>query len=261
VQVQVGDVNGDGKADLVGRYLQTGQWWTALSNGSSFSNALWITWAPDQAGLTWVDVHLADLNGDGKADLLGRYLQTGQWWAGISNGQRFTNALWTTWSPQATWVDVQVSDVDGNGKADVIGRYLQTGQWWAGLSSGTGFTNVQWDIWSPAVSWVDVRLADLNGDGKADLVGRIQSNGQWWAGLSGPNGIGNNMLFTTWSPALAWANVQVGDFNGDGKADVAGQDSQSGQWWVGLSSGSALQTTLWDAWPAAVTGVHAGRFS
>jgi hypothetical protein len=260
VQVQVGDINGDGKADLLGRYYQTGQWWAALSSGAGFGNALWATWAPDQAGLTWVDVHLADLTGDGKADLIGRYLQTGQWWAGISNGSSFHNALWTTWSPGATWVDVQVGDVNGDGKADLIGRYLQAGQWWAAFSSGNGFTNVLWDTWSPAVTWVDVHVADLNGDGRTDLVGRDRFSGQWWVGLSGANGAGNT-LFMTWSTAVAWANVQVADFNGDGKADVAGEDPQSGQWWVGLSGGGALPSTLWGTWPAAVTGVRAGRFS
>jgi hypothetical protein len=260
VQVQVGDINGDGKADLIGRYYQTGQWWAALSNGSSFINALWDTWAPDQPGLTWVDVHLADLNGDGKPDLLGRYLQTGQWWAALSGVTPRTNGLWATWNPAATWVDVQVGDVNGDGKADVIGRYLQAGQWWAGLSSGTGFTNVLWDTWSPAVTWVDVRLADLTGDGKADLIGRYPQTGQWWTGISGSGGAAN-ALWATWSPAVAWANVQAGDFNGDGKADLAAEDPQSGQWWVGVSSGAAFQTTLWDTWVGTATNVQAGRFS
>ena len=32
---------------------------------------------------TWVDVRIGDLNGDGKADIVGRDLSTGQWWANL----------------------------------------------------------------------------------------------------------------------------------------------------------------------------------
>jgi hypothetical protein len=46
VDVNVGDVNGDGVPDLVGRIQQNGQWWAALSNDSTaFTNQLWTTWA------------------------------------------------------------------------------------------------------------------------------------------------------------------------------------------------------------------------
>jgi hypothetical protein len=195
---------------------------------------------------------------------VGRYLQTGQWWAGISTGTSFTNHLWDTWNPAATWVDVQVGDLNGDGKADLIARYLQAGQWWAALSNGSGFTNMLWDTWAPdgpGLTWVDVHLADVNGDGKADLIGRIRENGQWWVGLSAGNMASGNTLFTTWSPAVAWANVHVGDFSGDGQADVAGQDPASGRWWVSLSTGTAFQgATTWDAWPTTVSDVPAGYF-
>jgi hypothetical protein len=41
----------------------------------------------------------------------------------------------------------------------------------------------------------------------------------------------------------------VDDFNGDGKADIAGMVAQSGQWWVSLSRGSTVSTSLWTSWP------------
>jgi hypothetical protein len=91
--------------DLVGRYSQTGQWWVALSTGSSFTNGLWATWNPN---VTWVDVQVGDFSGDGKSDIAGRWLQAGQWYTGVSNGSNaFTTTLWDTWSPNANWVDVQ----------------------------------------------------------------------------------------------------------------------------------------------------------
>jgi hypothetical protein len=239
---------------IAGRIASAGQWWVGQSNGSdSFSNSLWVTWSP---AIHWVDVQTGDFNNDGKTDIIGRDLASGQWWVGLSNGTGFSTTLWGTWSPAATWVDVKVADVNGDGKSDIIGRDLASGQWWVGISKGTGFTTTLWTTWSPAVNWVDVKVGDFNGDGSDDIAGRISETGQWWVGLSnGASGF-NTTLWTTWSPAVTWVDVQVGDFNGDGKADIAGRISQNGQWWVAVSNGSnAFNNALWGAWSPAVTWV------
>jgi hypothetical protein len=57
VDVQVGDFNSDGLADITGRALESGQWWTGISTGSSFNTTLWTTW---WTGVTWVDVRSGD---------------------------------------------------------------------------------------------------------------------------------------------------------------------------------------------------------
>jgi hypothetical protein len=56
--------------------------------------------------VTWVDVQVGDFSGDGKADIAGRALQSGQWWTGVSSGSSFNTGLWTTWNPSVTWVNV-----------------------------------------------------------------------------------------------------------------------------------------------------------
>jgi len=79
---------------LFGRESSTGQVWGAVSNGSTgFSNSLWSTLS---TAVTWVDVLMGDFNGDGKTDIVGRYLQAGQWWMGQSTGSSFTSSLWAT---------------------------------------------------------------------------------------------------------------------------------------------------------------------
>ena len=96
VDVRVGDFNGDGKADIVGRNLERGAWRTAISTGTSFITTTWATWS---TFATWVDVQAGDFNGDGKADISGRFQDGGSWWTGVSSGTAFTTTLWTTWPP------------------------------------------------------------------------------------------------------------------------------------------------------------------
>jgi len=57
--VIVGDFNGDGKADITGRVLQNGQWWTALSTGSAFTTGLWGNWS---AAVTWANVQKGEFS-------------------------------------------------------------------------------------------------------------------------------------------------------------------------------------------------------
>src|SRR5207253_513617 len=136
VDVKVGDFTGDGKSDIVGRVQQTGRWWMALSNGSTaFTSSPWGAWP---TSVTWVDVHVGDFNGDGKADITGRVQQTGRWWVALSNGSTaFTSSPWGAWPTTVTWVDIRVGDFNGDGKADLIGRIAQNGEWWAALSTNT----------------------------------------------------------------------------------------------------------------------------
>jgi len=284
VNVQVGDFNGDGKVDIIGRPFGEGHWWVAQSTGSSFTHSLWATWGPT---VNWVDVKEGDFNGDGKADITARDLNTGAWWTGVSTGSSFTTSLWASWSTAVTWVDVQVGDFNGDGKADITGRALETGEWWTGLSNGAGFTSSLWATWSTAVTWVDVHVGDFNNDGASDIIGRDLETGQWWVGLSqdrvpapdlivlpfnqvssvGAYPISRpscaTTLWATWSTAVTWVDVQVGDFNGDGMSDITGRALETGQWWTGLSNGTSFTTNLWATWSTAAiwTDVRSGSFA
>jgi hypothetical protein len=60
VGVQVGDFNGDGKTDIVGRNAATGQWFMSISTGASFTTSVWVTWDhndPRFHNHTITDVH------------------------------------------------------------------------------------------------------------------------------------------------------------------------------------------------------------
>jgi hypothetical protein len=243
--VQVADVNGDGKDDVIGMD-SSGTWWAGIATGSGtnvkFTTVRLGVWSA-QAG--WQDVLVADVNGDGKDDVIGMD-RWGNWWAGITSGSgtnvKFTNVRVGAWGTIAGCRDVQVADLNGDGKADVIGMD-SSGTWWAGITTGSGtnvkFTNVRLGSWNTPAGWQDVQVADVNGDGKDDVIG-MDSSGTWYAGIA--VGSGTNVKFTTvrlgvWSTQAGWQNVQVADVNGDGQDDVIGMTA-AGQWVAGIASGS-----------------------
>jgi hypothetical protein len=203
--VVVGDFTGNGKDDIAGMVKQTGQWWVALSNGSSFTNKLWTTWAPDRPGtLDWVDVQVGDFTGSGRDDIAARYLQTGQWWMNLSTGTSFQPVLWDTWSTAVTWVNVQTADLTGSGMASIVGRVQQGGSVWASTFNGTKGNSSLWALLGSDalgnINWeTDLLLADVNGDGKKDLIAWDQALDQWWVALG-------NAAGTAFGPRTLWAS-------------------------------------------------------
>ena len=159
-----------------------------------------------------------------------------------------------------------MGDLNGDGKMDVIGRWLETGYWYAGKSDGATFVTSFWSNWAANVTWADVRLADFNGDGKADLIGRIATGspggGQWWGNFSNASGSAGIVSYVGAWGATSWVDVVVGDFNSDGKPDIAGRTA-SGQWWVSqIVNGVFTNTGLWETWsPIAWVDVRANRFA
>jgi FG-GAP-like repeat len=81
---------------------------------------------------TAFSMSLADVNGDGKADIVGRE-STGTVLVGLSNGSLFTSgSLWSIWP---STYSMEFADVDGGGRADIVGRETSTGTVKVGLST------------------------------------------------------------------------------------------------------------------------------
>jgi hypothetical protein len=140
----------------------------------------------DAAGWTaakyYTTIQMADVNGDGKADVCGR--DAAGLLCELSDGKAFsTKVSSTSFSDAAGWDvaryygTVQLADVNSDGKADACGRAA------AGflclLSKGTSFgKEISTDEFSDAKGWdapeyyTTLETGDLDGDGKADVCGR-----------------------------------------------------------------------------------------
>jgi RHS repeat-associated protein len=128
------------------------------------------------------------------------------------------------------------------------------------------------DYWEPGVSLTNVAGGDFDGDGKSDLVGFDPATGNLLVGLSGgpvtagaPTGTTG---FTTqvWgnlSPSVSWTHFTVGDFNGDGLADVAAFNPATGAWEVAISNGKSFTISNWGSWSSTdnYQNVVAGDFN
>jgi len=126
----VGDINGDGKADVVG--FGSNGVYVSLSTGTRLgAPSLWLADFAVSAG-GWTDQNtqprfLADINGDGKADIVG--MKTTGTYVAFSTGTGFRlPVLWISnfgqdaggWTSQEKFPRV-VADVTGDGRADIIG--------------------------------------------------------------------------------------------------------------------------------------------
>ena len=99
-KVWLADVNDDHKADLVAQGPAGGgaAGWVVLglSNGTGFAHWSWTSGQRmlDDSSNAW----LADMNGDGRADLTAQRVQAntvGGIYTGLSNGQSFAAWTWT----------------------------------------------------------------------------------------------------------------------------------------------------------------------
>jgi len=170
----------------------------------------------------------------------------------ISEIRSLTNADWSALSAKG-W---QVTATPASGTyADVIAR-TSGGTWQVSRNLGDTLSPpTTLGRWAETAGWKDVSTGDFDGDGRTDVVGRT-SAGEWYVGLNRHGLLPDlqlglvNRRFGRWNEQAVWQDVRFGDFNADGKTDVAGRAS-NGEWYVGLSTGTSFTTTRWTRWKEA----------
>ena len=256
--VAVADVNGDGKLDLIsadygGGGGNTLTIWTNNGNGFNYDCTLTVGAVP-------YAVAAADVNGDGKVDLISVNAYDGTLTVLTNNGHGGFGLNATLYV--GTWPDsVTAADVNGDGKPDLICANSNDGTLTVLTNNGTGVFGFNATLTvgsSPAC----VIAADLRGSGKPDLISANGSAGTLTVltnnghGLFGFKATLNVGLSTNSSPE----NVFAVDVNGDGKLDLVSANYGDNTLTVLTNDGSggfALAVTLNvgdGSTPYAVTG-------
>jgi hypothetical protein len=129
------DITDDRRADLLSYHPGKGRWWvTVPAAGGTFEPPRLLTTYTVTTG--WGAHQGADVNRDGRADLLSFQTPTATWWVTASrpDGTYRSPALLTSYPTVAGWQAHLAADVTGNGRADVLSYHAPTGRWWVTTS-------------------------------------------------------------------------------------------------------------------------------
>ncbi len=250
---QVADINGDGNADIIG--FGRNRVFTALSNGDGTFGSTIVNSNNDFTvddnfrSFDRLPRQVADINGDGLADIIG--FGESRVFTALSRGDgtfedhqktRFGFTLDRGGFTSFDEFPRQVADINGDGNADIIG--FGKDAVFTSLSKGDGtFEDPQRALDNNFTvnqgGWTSFdefprQVADINGDGNADIIGFGRN--KVFTALSKGDGtfedpqVGLDNNFTVNNGGFTSFNEfprQVADVDGDGNADIVafGKDS------------------------------------
>ncbi len=236
-RVAVGDFNGDGHLDLAVTNSGSNTVSVLLGNGDgTFQAKLDSATGSGPQGLA-----VGDFNGDGHLDIVVTNNLASNVGVLLGNGKGTFGAQVTYTTPSGPYA-VAVGDFNNDGIQDfavankntntsLVSVFLGNGT--AGVGNGTFQTQLQYAI--PAGDApVAIALKDFNGDGNLDIaIAEEGTPGNTVSILLG-NGKGSFATHVEYSTGAFPTSLTVGDFNEDGKWDLA----------VTVGNGNAI-TVLW----------------
>jgi len=215
----VSDVNGDGYVDIVVADGVGGpdsgvtpQVATLLGNGDGTFNTQYSTQLPG----TFSDALFADLNGDGKLDLV----STSQVFLANPAGGYYAGVPLPNSSPEIAQTGmVAVGDLDGDHHIDIIVANRSANTVTVYVNNGDG-TFRQGTTDYVGVAPMFVAIADVSGDGIPDVVAANSSSADITV-LVGKGDATFKPVSTGYVAGGAlWAKPLIADFNGDGKTEI-----------------------------------------
>jgi len=217
------------------------------------------------------NTYIGDFNGDGKADILvGSAVTSGPnylWYGKRHRGQYPTGDKHFSSSPVTVLPGVllkttsgttrnytYIGDFNGDGRADVLLADADTQKNHIWYGAETGFVDGGVVLKGERLRAVDrsvlTYIGDFNGDGMADILrgNETAANNKIWYGTATGFTSASAVLTTA---ALTSADgkyaTYIGDFNGDGKADVLRTHTEvftRNQLWYGTGAGFAYHGSV-----------------
>ena len=250
------DLNNDGKLDYIFTVANQPTVGVALGKGDgTFSTPTLYASTPASTAVG-VFVEVGDFNGDGKLDVAVGNTLVGSVGVLLGTGTGALGTVHTNAALVSTSGQMVVGDFNRDGNDDIVfpGGSGASEHLYTLLGKGNGTFQLPLTN-APVVSILRLRALDLDGDGILDLVALNTSSLQILHG----NGDGTFTLTNSYSLGTAFAaDMAIGDFNGDGKPDIA---VQAGSLYVyeGLGDGSFAPPAIFTSISSG-TSMAAGRF-
>ena len=224
VRVAVGDVNGDGRAEIVtapaaGAFTELG-----VFDGTSYAQ-LGAFPAYKDGSSWWNGAFLAtgDTNGDGRAEIVDG-LDTGCCTTiHTLDGKTGTelSGFWPWGSGSQAGARIAAADLNGDGKAEILTVAPGSSAVNAfGTGGGNPFRTYQ-PFGGEAAAGATIAAGDVAGDARPDLVAAANTaNGVQVKVIDTRNGATLASLFPFAARAVATPQVAIGDVDGDGRGDI-----------------------------------------
>jgi hypothetical protein len=247
VEVMMGDVNGNGRQDLVFNHVSSGfnQTVVAFANADgTFTMAAPTSYsAAPVNGWSQYVVKTGDFNNDGKTDLAwSRTITTNTTYIGLSNGDGTFEEMPMFTKAGSSWgtdYRFETGNIDGKDGDDLIWNVLiGSNRTYVTLSNGDGtFGTENYEPTTgtyqdhPASGWsrpeYELSIADVNGNGRDDLAWYTQGKDYHYVYIAESVGDEPGSIFSFKSrfdrgTSRGWTNykVVVGDIDGKAGADL-----------------------------------------
>jgi hypothetical protein len=225
ISIAVGDFNRDGKPDLAVANDNSASVSVLLGNGDgTFQSAVNYP-----AGSTPASVVVGDFNADGKLDLAVASTGPNSVTVLLGNGNGTFQAP-VSYAAGGLAFFVAVGDFNVDGKLDLATANFSDNNVSVLLGNGNGTFQAP-VIYAVGTTPIFIAIGDLNGDGKPDMVvaNANTSNVGTFGNISVllGNGDGSFQAAASYPADVGPQSVAIGDFNGDGKFDLAVSNASS----------------------------------
>jgi hypothetical protein len=184
---------------------------------------------------------MGDFNGDGAIDILWRNSVTSAVKIATSDANGNQGTVNNLVSKGSAW-QAHIGDFNADGRDDILWRKPSAGSVAIGISDANGGQARLETFFDKGAAW-SVFVGDFNADGGDDMLWRRGSDGSSKIVFTDANGqqasVVNALPFKRFS---AW-DVQVADFNGDGRDDIFWRKNDDGTVKVGITGTDGKQAS------------------
>jgi FG-GAP-like repeat/FG-GAP repeat len=236
--VAAGDLNGDGKPDIVTANAVSNSVSVLINKGGGTFEAQ----VPYTTGTSPTGVAIADLNGDKKPDIVtaNSGASTVSVLIGKGDGTFATKQDFATGTAP---LGVAVADLNGDGKPDIVTANEGSNSVSVLINEGAGTFKAQVP-YPTGTSPTGVAIADLNGDGKPDIV--TANEGSNSVSVLINRGDGTFEAQVPYTTGTSPTGVAIADLNGDKKSDIVTANSGANTVSVLIGKGDGTFATKQD---------------